>query len=185
MIGIAITGHRPDSFLVSHYSPETVKRIADDTVWRLKKEYDHELVFNVGGALGADTWVAEACIEHNAKYRMYLPFHPSVQTAHWTPEQRKNLDHQLKYAMGIDIAEPDPNIEYSVHKYFERNKKMVDDAQFVVSLWVGKRRGGTFETMKYALSQGKFVFNALDNLRPIFKDDLKKGWTPPTVGSDE
>lgn len=185
MVQVAITGHRPDSFLVSHYKPETVERIADDTVWRLKKEYKGDLCFNLGGALGADLWVGTACIENDVKFRLYLPFHPKIQTAHWTPDQRVELDRQLQKATGIDIMEPNPDVEYNVARYFERNVKMVDDASFVVAFWVGKRRGGTFHAMQHALKNSKFVFNALDELRPLFKEDLEKGWTPPTVGKNE
>lgn len=182
MVQVAITGHRPDSFLVSHYEPSAIMRIADDTVWRLKKEYKEDLCFNLGGALGADLWVGSACIENNVKFRLYLPFHPSVQTAHWTTEQRAELDRQLQVATGIDIMEPNPDIEYNVARYFERNQKMVDEASFVIAFWVGKRRGGTYHAMKCALKSSKFVFNALDDLRPIFTEDLEAGWTPPTVG---
>ena len=65
-------------------------------------------------------------------------------------------------------------------------KYHLDDADFVVAFWVGKRRGGTFNTMRYALKKSKFVFNALNELRPVFKDDRAKGWSPPTVrGNDE
>jgi len=182
MIQVAITGHRPDSFLVSHYDPETIMRIADDTVWKLKKEYKDELCFNLGGALGADLWVGAACIKNDVRFRLYLPFHPKVQTAHWTTEQKMELNQQLQKAAGIDIMEPNPDIEYNVGRYFERNQKMVDDASFVIAFWVGKRRGGTFHAMKYALNNSKFVFNALDGLRPIFTEELENGWTPPTVG---
>lgn len=181
MVQIAITGHRPDSFLISHYNPESIMRIADDVVWRLKKEYKDDLCFNLGGALGADLWVGTACMANKVNFRLYLPFHPKVQTTHWTDEQKAELDRQLMCASGIDIMEPNPDIEYNVTRYFERNQKMVDDASFVIAFWVGKRRGGTFHAMNYALKNSKFVFNALDGLRPIFKEELKNGWTPPTV----
>lgn len=182
MVQVAITGHRIDSFLISHYEPQTVMYIIDNTVWKLKKEYKDDLCLNVGGAIGADLWVSTACINNNVKFKIYLPFHPKVHTKHWTSEQRAELDRQLQKANGINIIEPDPEIEYTVGKYFERNQLMIDDASFVVAFWVGKRRGGTFHAMNYALNKSKFVFNALDGLRPIFKEDLSKGWTPPTVG---
>jgi len=182
MVQIAITGHRPDSFLISHYDPATVQRIADDTVWRLKKEYKEDLCFNLGGALGADQWVGTACIKNGVKFRLYLPFHPTVQSSHWTNEQKAELDQQLQKAAGIDIMEPDPGIEYNVARYFERNQKMVDEASFVIAFWVGKKRGGTFHAMQYALKSSKFVFNALDKLRPVFMEDIENGWTPPTIG---
>ncbi len=164
MIQVAITGHRPDSFLVSHYELSTVIRIVDDTIWRLKKEYKEELCFNLGGALGTDLWAGSACIKNDVKFRLYLPFHPKIQAAHWTKEQKLELDNQLQKASGIDIMEPNPDIEYNIGRYFERNQKMVDDASFVVAFWVGKRRGGTFHAMNYALKNSKFVFNALGRM---------------------
>lgn len=183
---IAITGHRPDSFLVSHCSPETIIRLASDVVCVFKREFQDELTFNLGGAVGVDQWVGMACIEHNVPYKLYLPFHPSIQAKYWNSEQRAELDRQMKHAAGIDIIQPDPKIPWSPRTYQERNIRMVDDADFVVAFWVGKRRGGTFNAMQYALKQSKFVFNALDKNRFVFKEDLKKGWTPPFIrGNDE
>ena len=183
---IAITGHRPDAFLVSHYSPDTIIRIASDTVCVFQREFQDELIFNLGGAIGADQWVGAACIEHGVPFKLYLPFHPSVQAKYWSFEQRQELDRQMKHAVGINIIEPNPDATYSPHLYQERNEKMVDDANFVVAFWVGKRRGGTFNAMQYALKESKFVFNALDSNRPVFKDNLKIGWTPEFLrGNDE
>jgi uncharacterized phage-like protein YoqJ len=181
MVQIAITGHRPDAFLVSHYTPETVMRIAEDVAVRLKREHGHNLCFNLGGAIGVDQWMGMACIEHGIRFRLYLPFHPSVQAKFWSDEQKKELDRQMQHAAGIDLLEPNPEAPYRVSLYQERNKKMVDDANFTIAFWVGKKRGGTMNAMKYSLKESKFVLNAMDNLRPLFKEDLEKGWTPPTV----
>jgi hypothetical protein len=87
----------------------------------------------------------------------------------------------MQHAAGIDLLEPNPEAPYRVSLYQERNKKMVDDANFTIAFWVGKKRGGTMNAMKYSLKESKFVLNAMDNLRPLFKEDLEKGWTPPTV----
>jgi uncharacterized phage-like protein YoqJ len=127
-------------------------------------------------------WAGMSCLEQNIMFKLYLPFHPKIQAMYWNDEQKKCLDKQLRNASGIDIIDPNPSVNYSVKNYFERNRKMVDDANIVVAFWVGKKRGGTYDAMKYGLQQSKFVFNALDNLRPIFTEDLKTGWTPPTVG---
>ena len=178
MKSIAITGHRPDAFLVSHYSPETVKMLAENMVVAYKREYD-ELNFYLGGAIGADQWVGEACIEHNVSYELVLPFSDEIQAKYWNDEQKAELQRQYQHAKGICIIDPSGN--YSVGTYMQRNKKMVDLADFVVAFWVGKRRGGTFNAIQYALRQNKTVLNALNELRPIFKEDLKKGWTPPTM----
>lgn len=178
-MNIAISGHRPDAFLVSHYENSTIERIIDDILWKLNKEYERELVLNLGGALGIDMWVGAACIENNIKYNIYLPFHPSVFTKYWKDEQKKELNRQLEKANKIHIIEP--RMEFDYYKYMERNKKMIDDAKFLVAFWVGKRKGGTYNSIEYALKCSKFVFNGMNELKPVFKEELRTGWTPPTV----
>ncbi len=187
MATVCITGHRPDSFLVSHYQPDAVRRLAGDIVCRLRREYGDELMLNLGGAVGADQWMGAAAIEHDVKYGLFLPFLPQIQAKYWDEGQRAELDRQMKSASRIVVV--DPSGQYDVVKYHERDRLMVDEADFVVAFWVGRRRGGTFETMKYALSKSKFVLNALDGLRPVFRGDLEAGWTPPHLreekGNDE
>ena len=182
MVRICITGHRPDSFLVSHYSVEVVRRMADDLACALKREYGDGLHFNLGGAVGADQWMGAAALEHGIKYSLFLPFLPQVQARFWSVEQRDELDRQMRGATRIVVV--DSTGEYSVGKYFERDRMMVDEGDFVVSFWVGRRRGGTFRTMEYALSQSKLVLNAMDGLRPVFRQDLDKGWTPPHLAGE-
>lgn len=181
MIKIAITGHRPDALLLSHYSPETIQRLTNDIVAVFKREHKDELTFNLGGAIGIDQWVGAACIEQNVPYILYLPFHPDVQSKFWTQEQKDVLTKQIKHAAGIDIVEPNIDASYAAYNYQKRNERMIDDANFVVAFWVGKRRGGTYNAIKYGLKKSKFVLNALDDLRPLFNENLKKGWTPPTM----
>jgi len=183
MVKVCITGHRPDRFLVSHYKPETVKSIVGDIACALKREYGDDLWLNLGGANGADQWMGAAAIEHNIKFGLYLPFLPQIQAKFWTDEQRAELDRQMRAATKILIV--DSSGAYDVAKYHERDKLMVDEGDFTVAFWVGRKRGGTFETMKYSLSKAKFVLNALDGLRPIFKHDLEVGWTPPHLEEED
>lgn len=183
MVKICITGHRPDRFLVSHYSIDTVKRLADDVACIFKREHGDSLFLNLGGAVGADQWMGSAAMKYDIKFGLFLPFLPQIQARYWDIDQREELDRQLKAASKISIV--DSSGQYDVSKYFERDRLMVDEADFVVAFWVGRRRGGTFETMKYALSKSKFVFNALDHLRPVFKQNLETGWTPVREDADE
>jgi uncharacterized phage-like protein YoqJ len=183
MARVCITGHRPDPFLVSHYQADAVRRCASDTACVLKREYGDDLMFNLGGAIGADQWMGAAAIEHGVKFSLFLPFLPHVQAKFWTEEQRQELDRQLRTASRIVVM--DSSGGYDAARYFERDRMMVDEAEFVVAFWVGRKRGGTFETMKYALSRSKFVLNALDGLRPVFKQDLETGWTPPHLCEED
>ena len=76
MTNIAITGHRPDAFLVSHYSVEEVQRITNDTSIIFKREHGDNLTFLLGGALGTDIWMGQACLENNIKYHLF--YHSSL-----------------------------------------------------------------------------------------------------------
>jgi len=183
MVRVCITGHRPDPFLVSHYELDTVIRLAEDVAYTLKREYGDELLLNLGGAIGADQWMGSAAIKNSIRFGLFLPFLPQVQARFWSDGQRTELDRQMRSASRIVVV--DSSGKYDVARYHERDCLMVDEADFVVAFWVGRRRGGTFATMAYALSKSKFVFNAMDGLRPVFKQDLEAGWTPPhLLGGD-
>lgn len=176
---VAITGHRPDAFIQSHYTEGQVKLIAEGVVATFKRQFDGNLSFNVGGAVGADQWLAQACIEVDVPYYLYAPMLFEIQSKYWSDKQKNELKIQYEKAAGVTIADPSGN--YHVSNYFIRDKMMVDNADILVAFWVGRRRGGTFETIKYALKKSMFVFNALDNLRPLFNIDLENGWTPPSM----
>lgn len=178
MIKIAITGHRPDAFLVSHYSDEWVKHIIENIISAFYREHKSDLHFNLGGAIGVDQWVGDFCIENKIPFSLYLPFKPEVQSRYWSQEQKDNLSNQVNHASGLTIIEP---MVYNISAYNKRNEKMIDDSDFVVAFWVGKRSGGTFNAIKYALKNSKFVLNAFDELKPIFTENLKNGWTPPEI----
>lgn len=173
---VSITGHRSDAFIQSHYTDGMVKLIAEGVVATFKREYEENLIFNIGGAIGVDSWVAQTCIEQKVKYHLYLPMLSELQSKYWTEEQKEDLNIQLTKASAINIF--DSSGEYKVWSYHERDKMMVDNSNILVAFWVGKRQGGTYNTIKYALKQSKFTLNALNELKPIFSEQLKKGWTP-------
>jgi uncharacterized phage-like protein YoqJ len=185
MISISISGHRPDGFITSHYTTDAIKKIANDMVFILKKQYGDSLMFNLGGAIGVDQWVGDACIEHDVPFKLYLPFLPEVQSKYWKEEQKEKLIEQVNLAAGLIII--DPSGGYNAQNYQIRNIRMIDDSNILIAFWVGQKRGGTFNAIKYALKSSKFALNALNNLKPVFSDDLLKGWTPPTVkrGNDD
>jgi uncharacterized phage-like protein YoqJ len=173
---IAITGHRPDTFLVSHYSETLVQEKISNIIASMKRQFGDKLVFNLGGAIGVDQWAGKACLEQDVKYHLYLPFLPGIQSKYWSEEQKTEYNNQVKKANGITIIDPSGGFDKKTYQL--RNIKMVDDAQFVIAFWLGKRIGGTYNCMKYGLSQSKFVLHGLDGLRILFNEDLEMGWTP-------
>lgn len=178
---IAITGHKPDTFLQSKYTQEQVKRIINDIIWIMKKQYGNELIVNIGGELGTELWTGQACMDHSIRYNIYLPFYNSIHTVYWNENEEEDLNKQIKRANGIYYVDPNPNAHYNKENRKQRDNKMVDDASFVVGFWAGKKIGRTYNTLAYTLLQNKFVFNGLNDLKPLFNEDLEKGWTPPTM----
>ena len=152
----------------------------DNVVAALKREYGEELSFNLCGSVGTGHWAARSCIEHNIPFHVYLSFTSEVISQHWSESQKQDLNNQINNARSCSIVDPVSN-SWIAGRFQEKNEQMIDNANFVISFWVGKRQGQTFDAMNYALEQSKFVFNGLDALRPIFKENLGRGWSPPTV----
>ncbi len=175
---IAIVGHKPDAFIQSHYVENEIKIMIDNIVCALKREHGQNLSFCTSGETGIGQWAGRSCMEHNVSFHLCLPFLPEVSSQYWTESQKNELMEQIKKARSIEIM--DPIGAYNVDKQHDRDKRMVDNASLAIAFWVGRRTGSTYRVMQYALSQSKFVLNGLNDLKPIFKDDLIKGWTPPT-----
>jgi len=175
-MNITITGHRPDTFLQSHISEYLAKKKISDVLGGLKRQYGKDLSFNIGGAIGVDQWAGTACVEQDINFKLYLPFIPKVQSKYWKKEDVEALNLLIENANSLTIVDPSGN--YNVYRYEERNRLMVDNSTFVVAFWLGKKKGGTFNCIKYALNKSKFVAHGFDNLRLLFNEDLKSGWTP-------
>lgn len=47
--------------------------------------------------------------------------------------------------------------KYDISCFMKRNKYMVNNSDIVIAIWDGRKSGGTYNTIKYAESQGKKV----------------------------
>jgi hypothetical protein len=156
---IAITGHRPNGFVNNSY----VKDLCSDVVEFCRNTY-HGSEFNLGGAQGADMWVAEACMcRGDTPFHLYLPFPVQEMTVGWKHSDRTSLTNSVLAAKSVRTA----GEHFSNHLYHVRNRAMVDDAHFVICFWEGLRSGGTFSTIKYATSRGVQVLNALNDMEEV------------------
>lgn len=164
LYNIGITGHRPHKFK----NPDFVKRQCEDVVVIMQRHYGDALRFNLGGCTGTDQWVGEACLRFGAKYNLYLPFPAEIQSQHWYDEQKKELDRQVANCESLSVLGP----EYVASNYFERDKQIVDNSDFVIAFWEGPKQGGTYITVKYAVEQSKIVLNALTDLSMITGEHL-------------
>jgi uncharacterized phage-like protein YoqJ len=165
---VAFTGHRPDK--LGGYNENN--SIANGVKKALLKEikqlilYENAIEFISGGALGVDTWAAEAVLEArkpfpHIKLTIAKPF-PS-QDSKWPEESRIRFKKFCDLADRIVDVNNDP---YSALKMQLRNEWMVDHADVVVAIWDGTE-GGTRNCVRYAKRQGKrlIVINPKDTLR--------------------
>lgn len=171
MYKIGIIGHSPEHFSVP--SPDEVQRKIANTIDLLESQYNTDLVvFNLFGDIGVGLWTAEECMKRandnaqfNCAYHLFMPYTPEITSEGWFDNQIDTLNRCYKKARAITICNDAPN---------ESLKQLINDSGFVVSFWVGKKQGKTFEAIKYALATNKMVLNGLDGLRMITNEDMRK-----------
>lgn len=151
MFNVGITGHRPQKFT----NPSEAKRICEDVVIDYSN-MSADITFNVGGCIGADSWVAEKCIELNMPFNLFMPFPSKIQSKFWNDKESKSLEHQILKAGVVTIVQDN----YSKAAYHIRDRAIVDNSNLLVC-FLEDFKSGTYSTVKYALSKNIPVFNAL------------------------
>ena len=149
---LAFTGHRPEK--LPWGSDESDPRCA-----ALKKQileavrtaagegYDS---FQCGMARGCDLYFAEAVLSLGLRLEAYLPC-PS-QTRAWSESDRARQTELLLRCAAVYMVEQ----SYSPGCMLRRNQKMVDAADFLLTVYDGSP-GGTGATVDYAKRLGKPV----------------------------
>ena len=149
---LAFTGHRPEK--LPWGSDESDPRCA-----ALKKQileavrtaagegYD---AFLCGMARGCDLYFAEAVLSLGLRLEAYLPC-PS-QTRAWSESDRARQTELLLRCAAVYMVEQ----SYSPGCMLRRNQKMVDAADFLLTVYDGSP-GGTGATVDYAKRLGKPV----------------------------
>ena len=161
---IAITGHREyeDIFNAGTQTNKLFKY--------LRTKYpNEEIVFITGGAQGIDQLVAKMCKQQKFLYDVYLAFPFDISTSRWAQSHKDFLTDLIVTSRNTKYI----NDIYSVRGYYLRDKAMVDDSDFVVAFWDGRKKGGTYITVKYALSKGKLVYNAFNEFKEIKSEDVE------------
>jgi len=136
---VSITGHRPNRIPSVQYVETQLRNAFID----LGADYIIQ-----GMAAGADLLSARVA------YELKIPFGCAVP---WSGHQPIR-GWEDAYAFALTYAEniwtvndcegyPGPQV------YMERNEFMVDRAHTVVAVWDGLRKGGTWNTVKYAISK--------------------------------
>lgn len=153
---IAATGHRPPRLNLDYSSESNrvLTMFAKTALEESQQGYDDQICVISGMAQGWDQACAHAAILLGMELICALPF--EGQESKWPADARKRYNAILARAKQVKVVCTGP---YSPKQYIERDRWMVDNADAVLALWDGERKGGTFETIAYAREQDVPVLN--------------------------
>ena len=153
------TGHRSSSlpFGFDESREECRKLIAllEENIQQLYEKRGVR-IFISGMALGVDQIAAEAVIRFRETHKdvVFVAAVPCTdQPKKWKSHEQDRYYDILAKADHIYTLVP----SYTPECMMERNRFMVDNSQYVIAVWNGKRFGGTLATLNYAKSQSKII----------------------------
>ncbi len=153
------TGHRPSRF--SFKDDESATECLD-LKRRLQLEignmiaYTGVRTFMAGMALGVDTWAAEIVLELKEKYPdiVLIATVPCPEQAeNWSKKNKERYYNILDLCDEVRVISP----EWSYKCMEKRNRYMVDNSDYVIAVWDGVTRGGTYNTITYAKKKNRSV----------------------------
>ena len=152
MKSICFTGHRNVKL-----TPELERRLYV-TLERLIRQ--GAVDFYAGGALGWDTFCAEAVLslrKSNPQIRLHLvlPCPPEEQTAKWTEYQKNEYSHILSDADSAEILSE----QYHSDCMKKRNARLVEYADCCVCYYNRRSASGTGQTVRMAQKRGIVIYN--------------------------
>ena len=157
-LACSFTGHRPQR-LGFGFDESDERCLALNSV--LRKEID-KLVsvgvtsFYTGMALGVDQWAASVVLdikEMNPNIKLTAVVPHEGQSNNWTTEQRERYRDMLSACDNMVMFFRG----YTPSYMFERNRYLVDRADYLLAVYDGKENGGTAYTVGYAKEKHKRV----------------------------
>lgn len=137
---VGVSGHR------NLINPSMAKAVAKTALAMLEPKK-----VLTGMALGWDTIIAELCIEMSIPFVAAVPFHG--QELKWPKEQQSHYHNLLSKAESVWIG----SSKFSKKAFFVRNCYIVDNSDIILAAFDGRKHGGTWHAIQYAVSQNKEV----------------------------
>lgn len=160
-LSCCFTGYRPQKFPFDlNKKDERYLKFENDLMAKLAELIRNGcLTFYSGMAMGFDIIAAECVLELSRAMKDFavrlvcaIPF--ELQSAKYPPEWKSRYDDILSSADQIVLISND----YYPKCYYDRNRFMVDNSDFVLT-WFDGSSGGTKNTIKYAESISRKVIN--------------------------
>lgn len=147
----AFTGHRPAKFSFG-YDEDSEKCIRLKLLMAQQIRgliESHVSVFHTGMAQGVDQWAAEIVLDMKRQYphiQLMAVVPCETQANKWSPEQRERYFNTLAVCDDVITL----NARYTPQCMLERNRYMVDRANYLLAVYDGSAKGGTAYTVRYA-----------------------------------
>jgi len=158
MYTVCFTGHRKMSGeYYNHMNPTAEWMMLKNYLYKIVLSFveDHNVTHFISGlAIGVDTVGAETVNHCRAttntpiKLTGAMPF--PAQASSW-PAPSRNHWQDLLLMCDESIAVSDN--PYHPSKMQTRNEWMVDNSNYTIAVWDGRKKGGTWNCVKYALSK--------------------------------
>jgi len=165
MYKIAIIGSGPEHFSNKESVSLSVERVVDLLGFQYGKK---DVVFNVISRIGTGLWAAASAKKQGYKYHIYLPYPVEDVGEHWYDDQKKLLRVCINGAYSITSCYSNKN--HKDHSY----KNLIDNSNFIICFWIGKKQGYTYESIQYALKTNKLILDGLNDLKLITNKDIKR-----------
>lgn len=169
MIKIAVFGHSPDAFS----DAKSLARDIDNAIAIIKRQHGQEKDFKflLNCEPGASQWFCNALMEQEIPYEIYLSSPPDEASKYWSEEQQERFLWQLSRSTSVHVFGAENSLEFRI----KRDKKAIDDSQWVLVFWTGKHQGFTYRAMEYAIKNNKIVFNGIGKLQLLDSEVFKIG----------
>lgn len=154
----AFTGHRPGRFSFEYDESDRRCQIFKKTL----RGQILQLVelgissFYTGMAMGVDQWAASEVLvakEIHPHVRLIAVRPCETQAYRWSKAQKKQYSDILSSCDEVITL----NTYYTPYCMFERNRYLVDHADYVLAVFDGESKGGTAYTLQYARQRNKKI----------------------------
>ena len=157
------TGHRN----IIYPPINTIKAIEKMVYYAKNVGINH---FYCGMAIGSDQLFARVLIDNGLLWTAVIPCRNQEKL--WTRKQQKNYKHLLKFCQRKVVLYP----EYSPGVFHARNAYMIKHSDICLAVYDGRKKGGTYETVKLAIACNLTIiqFNPLTNKITLIKSPIKQ-----------
>ena len=158
---LCFTGHRPDKLHGYDYKSEgnvkLLKKIRKLLIRLIEvRGFD---TFISGMALGTDMWCAKLILGLKKRYphiKLVCAIPCAEQYSRWNEGDQRMYHDILSQA---DLVHCVSDKSYAPWLMIKRDEWMVDNSNFVFSVWNGDESGGTWKTVEYAVKRQRKIMN--------------------------